>query len=154
MFQIDEIWDILDSGLSVFRVCKLPDSQSLGFFETLDFQNLYVLEIRVDNKFGILEIRYLQNLGFPKLEFSKIFPKFELPKISDPLPENLGFFLICDSRNMGFPKFDLSKISNLQPENLDSLKFAVRETRIFQNSQYPKFEHLKISVLRNFGFPK
>lgn len=125
MFEIDEIWDFLDSGLSVFRVWKLSDSQSLGFFETLDFQNLHVLEIRVDNKFGILEIRYLQNLDFPKLEFSKIFPKFELPKISD-----------------------------LQPENLDSLKFAVRDTRIFQNSQYPKFEHLKISVLRNFGFPK
>lgn len=119
MFEIDEIWDFLDSGLSVFRVWKLSDSQSL------DFQNLHVLEIRVDNKFGILEIRYLQNLDFPKLEFSKIFPKFELPKISD-----------------------------LQPENLDSLKFAVRDTRIFQNSQYPKFEHLKISVLRNFGFPK
>lgn len=92
MFQIGEIWDFLDSGLSVFRVCKLPYSQSLRFFETLNFQNLHVLEICGDNKFGILEIRYLRNLGFPKLEFSKIFPKFELPKISNPLPENLGFF--------------------------------------------------------------
>lgn len=81
MFEIDEIWDFLDSGLSVFKVWKLSDSQSLGFFETLDFQNLHVLEIRVDNKFGILEIRYLQNLDFLKLEFSKIFPKFAIPKI-------------------------------------------------------------------------
>lgn len=131
----------------------------MGFFETLDFQNLHVLKIRVDNKFGILEIRYLQNLGFPKLEFSKIFPKFELPKISDPLPENLGFFKFSVLETRIFkisqcPKFELSKISDPLPEKLIFFKFAILETRIFQNSQYPKFEHLKISVLRNFDFPK
>ena len=91
------------------------------------------------------------NSVFAKSGFSEIgiFQNSKILKFQTHYRKIWFFFLFFHPRNPGFPKFNLPKISNLQPENLDSLKFAVRETRIFQNSSFPKFRSCGTLIFQN-----